>query len=123
VPVGRFREAGEILDTWLGRYLLGRTYLEARAFAEAQAELEICLKRRGEATAIVLDDVPSYHYLPPVYYYLSRAQEGLGSPAATDSYRTFLVFKDKRGGDPLVADVRRLLHALKQPGPPSQLQP
>jgi tetratricopeptide (TPR) repeat protein len=108
----RFRESGEILDTWLGRYLLGRAYLEAGASTEAYSELEIALKRRGEATAIFLDDVPSYHYLPPVYYFLGRAQEGLGSPAATDSYRTFLALREEGGGDPLVADARRRLQAL-----------
>jgi hypothetical protein len=32
------------------------------------------MKRRGEATAVFLDEVPSYRYLPPVYYYLGRAR-------------------------------------------------
>jgi tetratricopeptide (TPR) repeat protein/predicted Ser/Thr protein kinase len=105
----RFREAGEILDTWLGRYLLGRAYLEAGAFTEAHAELEICLKRRGEATSIFLDDVPSYHVLPPVYYYLGRAQEGLGSAGAAESYRRFVELRAQADDDPLVLDARRRL--------------
>jgi len=29
-----------------------------------------------EATAVFLDDVPTYRLFPPVYYYLGRAQEG-----------------------------------------------
>jgi tetratricopeptide (TPR) repeat protein/predicted Ser/Thr protein kinase len=103
----RFREAGEIVDTWLGRYLLGRAYLEAGAFTEAYSELEISLKRRGEVTAIFLDDVPSYHYLPPVYYYLGRAQEGLGSSGAADSYRRFVAMKAQADDDPLVLDARQ----------------
>jgi len=107
----RFRESGEILDTWLGRYLLGRAYLEAGAFTEAYSELEIALKRRGEATAVFLDDVPSYHYLPPVYYYLGRAQEGLGSAGAADSYRRFVALRLEAEDDPLAADARRRLHA------------
>jgi tetratricopeptide (TPR) repeat protein len=105
----RFRESGEILDTWLGRYLLGRAYLEAGAFAEAYSELEICTKRRGEATAIFLDDVPSYSYFPPVYYYLGRAQEGLGSAGAAESYRRFVEFRAAADDDPLVVDARRRL--------------
>jgi tetratricopeptide (TPR) repeat protein/predicted Ser/Thr protein kinase len=105
----RFREAGEILDTWLGRFLLGRAYLEAGAFAEADAELEACLKRRGEATALFLDDVPSYHVLPPVYYYLGRAQEGLGSAGAAESYRRFLDLRAQAENDPLVLDARQRL--------------
>ena len=105
----RFRESGEILDTWLGRYLLGRAYLEAGAFAEAYSELEIAIKRRGEATAIFLDDVPSYYYLPPAYYYLGRAQEGLGSAGAADSYRKFVALRPEAEGDPLAADARKRL--------------
>jgi tetratricopeptide (TPR) repeat protein len=105
----RFRESGEILDTWLGRYLLGRAYLEAGAFTEAYSEIEIALKRRGEATAVFLDDVPSYHYLPPVYYYLGRAQEGLGSSGAADSYRRFVGLRVQAEDDPLVLDARQRL--------------
>jgi tetratricopeptide (TPR) repeat protein len=105
----RFREADDVLDTWLGRYLLGRAYLDAGAFTEAYSEFEICLKRRGEATAIFLDDVPSYHVLPPVYYYLGRAQEGLHSAGAADSYRHFLELRGGASTDPLVQDARRRL--------------
>jgi tetratricopeptide (TPR) repeat protein len=105
----RFRESGEILDTWLGRYLLGRAYLEAGAFAEAYSELEIALKRRGEATAIFLDDVPSYFHFPPVYYYLGRAQEELGSSGAAESYRRFVTLRPEADADPLVLDARQRL--------------
>ncbi|MCI0391496.1 MAG: protein kinase [Acidobacteria bacterium] len=104
-----FLEAQRLDDTWLGRFDLGRAYLELGAFTEASSEFEACLKRRGEATAVLLDDVPSYRYLPPVYYYLGRAQEGLRSPGAAESYRTFLTIKEKGDGDPLVADARRRL--------------
>ena len=97
-------------DTWLGRFALGRVYLEAGAFAEAYSELDACLKRRGEAAAVFLDDVPSLRFLPPVYYYLGRAQEGLKSPRAVESFKTFLAMKERGdGSDPLVADARRRL--------------
>jgi hypothetical protein len=69
--------------------------------------LEACLKRRGEATAVFLDDVPTYRLFPPVYYYLGRAQEGLKSPAAAESYKTFIGIKASSTEDPLVADARR----------------
>lgn len=103
-----FLEAQKLADTWLGRFDLGRAYLQAGAFTEAYSEFDLCLKRRGEATAVFLDDIPSYRYLPPVYYYLGRAQEGLKSPAAAESFRTFLAIKEKGdGSDPLVVDARR----------------
>jgi tetratricopeptide (TPR) repeat protein len=109
LAVASIREAQRQIDTWLGRVLLGRAYLEAGAFTEAHSELDEAIRRRGEATAIFLDDVPSYHYLPEVYYYLGLAQEGVGSPAAAESYKTYLAIKENGGGDPLVADARRRL--------------
>jgi tetratricopeptide (TPR) repeat protein len=100
-------EARKLTDSWLGRLLLGRAYLEAGAFAEAHAELDHCLKRRGEATEMFLDDLPTYHFVPPVYYYMGRAQEGLRSAGAKESYRTYLTIKQKADVDPLVEDARR----------------
>ena len=47
--------------------------------AEALAELEQCVKRRGEATDAFFSDMPTLRYLPTAYYYLARAQEGLGA--------------------------------------------
>ena len=102
-----FQDARNLSDTWLGRFDLGRAYVEAGAFTEAFSELDACMKRRGEATAIFLDDVPSYRYMPPVYYYLGRAQQGLKSPAAAEAYRTFIAIKQKGGQDPLLADARK----------------
>ena len=67
------------------------------------------MKRRGEATAVFLDDIPSFHYYPPLLYYIGRAQQGLGSAAAADSYRSFLQIKQKSDPDPLVEDARRRL--------------
>ena len=104
--VALFLESQKIADTWLGRFDLGRAYLEADAYAEADSELEICLKRRGEATALFLDESPTYYLFPAVYYYLGRAQEGLKSPAAYESYKAFLALKQNADSDPLVADAR-----------------
>jgi tetratricopeptide (TPR) repeat protein/predicted Ser/Thr protein kinase len=102
-----FQEAQKLTDTWLGHFDLGRAYLDAGLFTEASSEFDVCLKRRGEATSVFLDDVPSYHWLPPVYYYQGRARQGLNNPGAADSYKTFLTLKEKGAGDPLVADAQR----------------
>jgi tetratricopeptide (TPR) repeat protein/predicted Ser/Thr protein kinase len=106
-----FGEAQKLADSWLGHFDMGRAYLDAGAFTEASSEFDVCLKRRGEATSVFLDDVPSYHLLPAVYYYQGRAREGLNSPGAAESYQTFLTIKEKGAGDALVADAqRRLAH-------------
>ncbi len=101
--------AKAIADTWMGRFLDGRAYVEAGAYAEAEAELEKCMKRRGEATAVFLDEVPSWRLYGPVLYWRGRAQEGLKSPAAAESYKAFIALRPGADGDPLVADARRRL--------------
>jgi tetratricopeptide (TPR) repeat protein len=111
--VNVFQQAQNLGDTWLGHFDLGRAYLDAGAFTEASSELDVCLKRRGEATSIFLDDVPSYHYLPAVYYYQGRAREGLKSPGAAESYKTFLLIRERGAGDPLATEARKRLAILK----------
>ena len=111
--VAKFEEGRRLADSWLMRFDRGRAYLDLGAFTEAEADFEACAKRRGEATAVFLDDVPTFHYFPPVYYYLGRAQEGLGSKSAVDSYKQFLAIKTKGDGDPLVADARRRVAGAK----------
>lgn len=102
-------EAGQkISDTWLGHFDLGRAHLQAHAFAEADAEFERCLKRRGEATAQFLDEVPTYRLLPPVYYYLGRVRQEAKAPGAAEAIRTFLGMK-AGNEDPMAADARRRL--------------
>jgi tetratricopeptide (TPR) repeat protein len=102
-----FQDAQRLADTWLGRVDLGRAYLAAGAYTEASSEFEIALRRRGEASAVFLDDLPTFRYLPGVYYDLGRAQEGLKSPAAYQSFTTFLEIKKNGDQIPLVADAQR----------------
>ena len=111
--VKTFQEAQKIADTWLGHFGLGRAYLEAGAYTEADTEFDACVKRKGEATAVFLDDEPSWRYFAPVDYYLGRAREGLGSPAAADAYRAYLKIREKSTSDPLVKDARKRLASLE----------
>jgi hypothetical protein len=46
---------------------------------------------------------------PPVYYYQGQAREGLESPGAADSFRTYLSIRGKAGEDPLLPEIRRRL--------------
>ena len=104
-----FTDANQLVDTWIGRFELGRAYLEAGMFVEADSELDRCMKRRGEALEIFQDSVPTFAYLPPIYYYQGRVREGLKSAGFADSYRTYLGIRGKAGEDPLLADSRRRL--------------
>jgi eukaryotic-like serine/threonine-protein kinase len=102
-----FRDAQKLHDSWFAHLMLGRVYLEADRFAEAVAEFEVCMKRKGEATDVFFENVSTSRYLPPVYYWLARAQESLGArTAAKASYEQFV--KLRAGSDPpdpLAADA------------------
>ena len=107
--IDAFRDAIKHSDFWMGRFDMGVTYVQAGAWVEALAELAACEKRRGEATAIFLDDSPTLRYQATLPYWLARAQEGVGQQAAArNNYRTFLSIRGADApGDPLVADARR----------------
>jgi eukaryotic-like serine/threonine-protein kinase len=103
-----FEEAQKLTDTWLGRFSMGRAYLAMGNFAEADSEFDKCLKRKGEATGLFLDEVQTYHHFAPVLYYIGRAQEGLKSSGAAESYKAFLAIKPD-STEPLVLDARKRL--------------
>lgn len=108
--IQRFNEAKSLSDTWLGRFDLGRAYLEAGAFTEADSEFDVCIRRRGEALELFMDDVPTSSYLPLVYYEQGRDREGLNSPSFADSYRTYLDIRGQSAEDPVVSQIRHRLH-------------
>ena len=100
-------EANGLLDTWIGHYVLGRAYLEAGAFAQADSEFDRCLKRRGEALSLFLDEEPTYAYFPPVYYYQGRVREGLNNAGFAESYRAYLNLRGGSKEDSLVPEARK----------------
>jgi serine/threonine protein kinase/tetratricopeptide (TPR) repeat protein len=104
-----FTEARDHIDTWIGHFDLGRAYLDGGAFTEADSEFDHCIKRRGEALELFMDDMPTYSYFPAVYYYQGQVREGLKSPGAADSYRTYLAIRGTAGEDPRLIEVRRRL--------------
>jgi serine/threonine protein kinase/Tfp pilus assembly protein PilF len=105
--INMFTGANQLLDTWIGRFELGRAYLEAGMFVEADSEFDRCMKRRGEALEIFQDSTPTFAYFPPIYYYQGRVREGLKSPGFAEPYRTYLGIRGKAKEDPLLADISR----------------
>jgi tetratricopeptide (TPR) repeat protein len=105
-----FMDANQLLDTWIGRFELGRAYVEAGLFVEADSEFDRCVKRRGEALEIFMDNIPTIAYFPPVYYYQGRVREGLKSPGFAEPYRTYLAIRGAAGEDPLLPVIHRRLH-------------
>jgi tetratricopeptide (TPR) repeat protein len=102
------RSALQLADLWLIRFQLGQSYLAAEQYAEALDEFTIVETRRGEASALFLDDMPTYRVLAELPYWMGRAQEGLNMRAAAlESYQAFL---DRwPGAGPLASDARKRL--------------
>ena len=96
---------------------MGRAYLKAVEYTDAQTEFDACLSRKGEATTYLIDDIPTYRVMASARYYMGLTQEGQGSPAAKaaalESYKAFLAIKEKGDEQGLVADARRRVAALK----------
>ena len=69
-------DSKKLLDIWIVHLDLGLVYLEARAFAEADSEFDQCIQRRGEILELFMDDMPTYSYLPQVYYDQGRDRDG-----------------------------------------------
>ena len=100
------RSAIDLADLWLVRFELGRAYLDAGYFAEALHQFLACEERLGEATALFLDDTPSYRYLATLPYWTARAQENLGMRTSANlGYESFLARRP--GGGPLAEDARQ----------------
>ena len=97
-----------VADLWLLRFHLGRAYLDGEFYAEALDEFMALERRHGEATALFLDDLPTYRYVATLPYWLARAQDGLGmSSAADENYSVFIARRS--GDDPLASDARQRL--------------
>jgi tetratricopeptide (TPR) repeat protein len=109
--VDSFTAAIKLSDIWLARYYLGVAYVQAEHYAEGLAELDGARKRRGEATAVFLNEVPTFRYLAHLPYWLGRAQEGVGNAgAARENYEAYLKLRaGAASADPLVADARARL--------------
>src|SRR5262245_59260283 len=110
--VEAFRAAVRLSSLWLAHFDLGIASISTgpQHAAEALAEFDTAVKRRGEATAVFLDDMPSFRYLAALPYWFGRAQEGVGmkGPSA-ESYKAYLALRPEGLKDPLADDARSRL--------------
>jgi serine/threonine protein kinase/tetratricopeptide (TPR) repeat protein len=102
-------DAKNLVDIWIVHYDLGLAYLDAGLFVEADSEFQRCLERRGEAMELFTDDMPTYTYVAPIYYYQGRVREGLKSAAFAESYRTYVSIRGQAAEDPLLPEIHRRL--------------
>ncbi len=94
-----------LADLWLLRFYRGIAYLEAGYSAEALDEFTACEERRGEASAVFLDDLPTYRYMATLPYWKGRAQQVLGmNHDARQNFMTFIARRPE--GDALAEEAR-----------------
>ena len=113
VAVDALNAAQKLADLWLVRFALGLAYFHHGHYPEAVSEFEKCRERRGEATAVFLDDLPTFHYYAPLPYWLGRARE-MQKLDARAQFQEFLRIRQGATGDPLVEDARKRLAAAAQ---------
>lgn len=93
-------------DHWLIRFYLGRAYLAAGSAVEAIDEFELLTQRRGEASSLFLDDLPTWRYLATLPYWQGRAHDEMGMAAAARTrYESFVELRPD--DDPLAIDARQ----------------
>jgi eukaryotic-like serine/threonine-protein kinase len=107
--IDALRTAEGLADVWLARFWLGIAYVESGDYVGAMSEFDSAFARRGEATALFLDDLPTVRYLAPLHYWMGRAKEGMGAPAAAEHYKQFLALRPVDSKDPLAIDARKRL--------------
>ncbi len=100
-------DAKNLVDIWFVHLDMGLAYLDAGLFVEADAEFQRCLERRGEAMELFTDDMPTYTYIAPIYYYQGLVREGLKSAAFAESYQTYLSIRGQAGEDSLLPEARK----------------
>jgi tetratricopeptide (TPR) repeat protein/tRNA A-37 threonylcarbamoyl transferase component Bud32 len=113
VAVDALNAAQTLADLWLVRFALGLAYFHHGHYPEAVSEFEKCRERRGEATAVFLDDLPSFHYYATLPYWLGRAREAQKLDARPQ-FQEFLQIRQGATGDPLVEDARKRVAAAAQ---------
>jgi tetratricopeptide (TPR) repeat protein len=74
--------AKKLADLWLGRFVGGVAYETFAHHVEARDELQKCSQRLGEASAVFLDDIPTFRYTAALREWQQRV--AAAAPRATD---------------------------------------
>ena len=84
LAIDTLRAASESADLWIVRYYLARTYLAAGYPAEASAEFDACIERRGEAGNLFFDDVPTWRYTASLQEWKEKASSAISELSASN---------------------------------------
>ena len=71
------RDIVERTDFWLAHFILGTAYVQSQRYTDAVGEFEMCGTRRGEATMLFMDDMPTTDTWPRCQHWMTRARAGV----------------------------------------------
>jgi tetratricopeptide (TPR) repeat protein/tRNA A-37 threonylcarbamoyl transferase component Bud32 len=107
LAIKHLTDANTQFKTWLGTFDLGRAYLAAGQYPQADSEFDRCLKQKGEALTLFLDEEPAFGYFPAVLYYQGLVRAGLKNTTFTDSFKAYLQIRGASKEDALASDARK----------------
>ena len=108
-----FNASLQRVDFWLTRFWLGKAYALSGNHAEALGEFELALERIGESSALFLDDIPTFHFHAPLYYWLGRTKQDMGSlQGAAENLGKYLSLRVITDETFETIDARRRMDAL-----------
>jgi tRNA A-37 threonylcarbamoyl transferase component Bud32/tetratricopeptide (TPR) repeat protein len=109
--IAAYSDAALIAPSWLTHERLGRAYLAAGAWADAERELGWCLEHRGEAAVFM---TPTLSYLPDVMLAIARSKEGrhAGTAEVRAAYAAVLALAPDAQHDPITDEARQRIARL-----------
>lgn len=84
LAIESLRAALESADLWIVRFYLGQAYLGAGYPAEASAEFDSLISRRGEAGGMYFDDVPTWRYTATLDEWKDKASSAISDMVASN---------------------------------------
>jgi tetratricopeptide (TPR) repeat protein/tRNA A-37 threonylcarbamoyl transferase component Bud32 len=109
--IAAYKDGSLIAPSWMTHERLGRAYLAAGAWADAERELGWCLEHRGEAAVFM---TPTLAYLPDVMLAIARSKDrrDAGAAEVRAAYAAVLALAPDAQHDPITDEARRRIARL-----------
>jgi len=109
--IATYTDAALIAPSWMTHERLGRAYLAAGAWADAERELAWCLEHRGEAAVFM---TPTLSYLPDVMLAIARSKDRRHAAAGElrAAYAAVVALAPDAQHDPITDEARRRIASL-----------
>jgi tetratricopeptide (TPR) repeat protein len=97
-----------LVDTWMSHAARAEVYKASGDLGRAITDWEVCINRQGEGALLLMDDLPTYAVVPPIYFDMGKAQAELKRSAAQQTLEKFVSIR-ARSNDAMTTEARKLL--------------